>query len=120
MNCVVCSLSTAVRTTASRSRVGRNVISASSARKTSQDLLSNAATASSTRLGALQLLARLVEEVNLVALLALGDVEPIRDEHTNGRDREQPQLGGVLPHDADTDQREARVDDRGRLREAER
>ena len=119
MNCVVCSLSTAVRTTASRSRVGRNVISARSARKTSHDLRQQCGDGVVDSLGALQLLARLVEEVDLVALLALGDVEAIRDEDTDGRDHEQPELGRVLPDDAHPDQRETGVDDRRRLREAE-
>ena len=65
----------------------------------------------------MQVLARLVEEVDLVALLALRNIEAVGDKDADGGNGEQPDLPRVLPHEADADQRETRVHDRCRLGE---
>ncbi len=72
------------------------------------------------RFVALQVLGRLVQEVDLAALLALSDVEAIRDEDAERRDGEQPELRRVVPDEPHADERQAGVDSGARQREAER
>ena len=61
--------------------------------------------------------ARLVEQLQALVLLALGDVRAIGEEHRDDGHDEQGQQRGLHPQDRDREQREAGVGDRHELPE---